>query len=297
MGRFIAPKGLPAMNRGMEILSLAPDLPDPGPVALLQSGGAARALGRPRLMVTDAGAPLGQALILRRLGFGAALRGPVWRPETSTGARIAALRAFRRVGLCAVEAEDTAEAGLLHAAGFRRVATPAHVAELALSPDHDALRRALSPKWRNQLRAGERAGLASACRPLAAATDPLLVAEAAQARARRYRTLPQAFACAFPGAEIHEAWLHGTPVAAMLFLRHGTVATYHIGHTTPAGRATNAHRLLLWQAMLHFAALGVTRLDLGTIDTETAPGLAAFKLGTGATARPLGGSFLAIPWL
>jgi hypothetical protein len=285
------------MNRAMDIFPLAPDIPDPARVPLLQSGGASRALGRPRLVVADAGAPLGQALILRRFGLGAALRGPVWRPEAPQRARVAALRALRRAGLCAVEAEDAAEAALLHAAGFRCVATPAHVAELALTPDREAMRRRLAPNWRNHLRGAERAGLAIVRRPLAGVTDPLLVAEAAQARARRYRALPHAFACAFPKAEVHEARLHDTPVAAMLFLRHGAVATYHIAHTTPAGRATNAHRLLLWRAMEHFAARGVTRLDLGTIDTETSPGLAAFKLGTGATARPLGGSFLAIPWL
>ena len=40
------------------------------------------------------------------------------------------------------------------------------------------------------------------------------------------------------------------------------------------------------------AGKGVTKLELGQVDTEKAAGLARFKLGTGATLRPLGGSWI-----
>jgi hypothetical protein len=43
---------------------------------------------------------------------------------------------------------------------------------------------------------------------------------------------------------------------------------------------------------LVLARRGITRLDLGTLDTEAAPGLARFKLGSGAAARALGGTWL-----
>jgi hypothetical protein len=45
------------------------------------------------------------------------------------------------------------------------------------------------------------------------------------------------------------------------------------------------------------AARGHVRLDLGTVDTEAAPGLARFKLAVGATVHPLGGSWLGLPGL
>jgi hypothetical protein len=36
-------------------------------------------------------------------------------------------------------------------------------------------------------------------------------------------------------------------------------------------------------------------LDLGTLDTQNAPGLARFKLGSGATAQLLGGTWARLP--
>ena len=74
----------------------------------------------------------------------------------------------------------------------------------------------------------------------------------------------------------------------MLMQMHPPVATYHIGWTNAHGRSLMAHHLLLWHAANDMANHGVTRLDLGTVDTQTAPGLARFKIGSGANIRPLG---------
>jgi hypothetical protein len=286
------------MNATMHLVPLPRHAPDPGPVPLLQSAAAALTLAADRIaVVSEDGRRVAQALILRRLGLSATLQGPLWHPGSTAQDRIAALRALRRHGLRLIEAGFDSDAPLLRAAGFRRVATPAHVAELALHPDAAQRRRTLDGKWRNRLVAAEAAGLLLRHRPLAGTLDPLFAAEAVQRRAGRYHALPLGFAAAFPGASVVEALRDGTPLAAMLFLRHGTAATYHIGHTTAAGRAAEAHRLILWHMAGRLAAEGCTRLDLGTIDTETAPGLARFKLGIGATARGLGGSFLAIPGL
>ena len=285
----------------MQIDSLAPDVPDDGTVPLLQSAAAGRALGALRLRVTESGIPVAQALLLRRFGLAATIQGPLWHPAATPGQCAAALRALRRAGLRLVDAPDPATATALRAAGFRQIATPAHVARLDLLPDTDARRHALDGKWRNRLVLAESSGLTLHHRRLRGANDPLLLAAADLARRRRYRSLPPAFAAACaaaaPGSMVVEARLRGLPVAAMLILRHGCAATYQVGHTTAAGRAAEAHRLILWHVINHLAGNGVTRLDLGTIDTETAPGLARFKLGTGARAVPLGGSYLAIPGL
>jgi hypothetical protein len=42
-------------------------------------------------------------------------------------------------------------------------------------------------------------------------------------------------------------------------------------------------------------AEGVRWLDLGSVDTEKAPGLARFKLGTGAELKRLGATMLVLP--
>ena len=126
----------------------------------------------------------------------------------------------------------------------------------------------------------------------------LLRVDQAQQVVKRYRGYPPLFTAAFAAANrgqarIFEARHQGAPVAALLFLCHGPVATYHIGWSGPEGRARAAHHLLLWRAMIDLAARGITRLDLGMVDTVTAPGLARFKLGSGARCRALGGTWLA----
>ena len=55
------------------------------------------------------------------------------------------------------------------------------------------------------------------------------------------------------------------------------------------------HRLLLLRAAEALGAEGVRWLDLGSVDSERAPGLARFKLGTGAELRPLGATCLVLP--
>jgi len=171
--------------------------------------------------------------------------------------------------------------------------TPTCMAELDLRGD---LRAGLHQKWRNALVQAERSPLRITRRILGDRSDNwLLTADQAQQRARGYRNWPVpltlAYARANPGKAVEFSATDGDTVAAMLFLCHGAIATYHIGCTTARGRWMNAHRLILWQAMRWLAKRGFQRLDLGPVSTEDAPGLARFKLGTGARARWLGGTW------
>lgn len=173
-----------------------------------------------------------------------------------------------------------------------------HVAELNLRKSASCLRRDMAQKWRNRLNRAARSGLSVSQTELPAQPDHwLLRAEARQQRAKRYRGYPPVFSAAFAAsnrgqARLFEARDHGAPVAAMLFLCHGSTATYQIGWSGPDGRRHSAHHLLLWRAMLELPRRGITRLDLGLVDTQSAPGLARFKLGSGATCRALGGSYV-----
>lgn len=81
----------------------------------------------------------------------------------------------------------------------------------------------------------------------------------------------------------------------MCLVRHGMTATYHLAWASPAARKLAVHQLMLWQAALALRAEGVRWLDLGSVDTEAALGLARFKLGTGAGLRRLGATLMVLP--
>lgn len=251
-------------------------------------GAALTRLGRPPLHVA---LPHGQReVLLMRRRFGPVTLGLVSRADVGR-AEVAHIGAVSGCRLLVVNAETPgAHPGVL-------LRTGGHVAELELRGAAAELKARMAQKWRNRLNHALRAGLKVTHTALPADSGHWLVrTDHAQQRAKRYRGYPPAFTAAFAAANrgqarLFEAAQGGEPVAAMLFLCHGAVATYHIGWTGPEGRRASAHHLLLWQAMLHLARRGIARLDLGLVDTETAPGLARFKLGSGAACRPLGGTW------
>ena len=67
-----------------------------------------------------------------------------------------------------------------------------------------------------------------------------------------------------------------------------------LGWADPAARAGFAHGPMLWQAALELRARGVRWIDLGAVDAAN-PGLARFKLGTGAALRALGPTCWVLP--
>ena len=184
----------------------------------------------------------------------------------------------------------------LRASGAFPILSPASVASLDLTKTN--LRENLHQKWRNRLNGAEKSAVHVSHSELPA--DPhhwLLLNEQAQQKTRGYRNWPVSvtltYATRFPKlTRLFTATLDDIPVAAMLFLRHCRMASYHIGYTSAEGRALSAHNLLLWRAMLWLRDNGHTVLELGTIATDTQPGLARFKLGTGAQARQLGGTWI-----
>lgn len=163
--------------------------------------------------------------------------------------------------------------------------------------DEDACRKALHPKWRNQLRRAEALGLTVSRSNLQPDPNgPLLRQAADDAKAGGFAQWPAALTAAFAACAPHQthvfrAHLGGNDIAHMVFLSHGNAATYHIGQTSIVGRANSAHNLLLWHAARHFAQLEISELDLGLADAKT-PGLDRFKLRTGARQRATGGTHL-----
>jgi len=251
----------------------------------------------------DRGNVVGQALVMvRNLGplgrLGLISRGPHWLIEDPR-ARARALRALSPMGLRMIESEQPCPS--LRLAGYRQVMTPAHVATLDLTCP-TGLEVGLHPAWRGSLMKARRAGLEITGAPFHPVHDLWLLEEERGMQLRkRYRGWPLSLTFAMAEANRQSLTLFtarkaGVTIAAMLFARHASMATYLTGWTGAAGREACAHHLMLMDAASWLASQGHASLDLGTVDTEAAPGLARFKIGCGAKVRPLGGSWLRLPF-
>ena len=233
----------------------------------------------------------GTLLVLRRrlarlLPLAVASRGPVW--VDGAPHRWRARPSHWREPLLLTAEDD-------HGRGVALM-TPTHVAELDLRPSLHALRSGLHGKWRNRLLKGEDAGfvIVRGKHP-----DWLIAAEAKQRASRGYRALPGQFVDVWQetGGEtlLLEARRGAAQLAGMLFLIHGKRATYQLGWSSSRGKDQEAHRALLWRAIVILRAKGLERLDLGTLATDRSPGLARFKIGTGASVRALAPTRLVWP--
>ncbi len=308
---FMAPfnheLGFRMLNAGMEITDALP-----GPATLLplqQHPNFAKAVlamgGTARVMtMRNRSRRIGNALMVKRslvrlATVGMVSQGPVWSPDTTIDHRIDAYRSMVKDGLRVVNSVDGDEVALAQS-GFRKFATHSTVVEWDLSAGNAQRRAGMTQNWRNRLSKANRNGLG--CRSLRyepGGEDWFLRAEALQRRSRKYRTLPLRFTTRYMQVNPNDSRLFVAfdgreRVAAALVLIHGLVATYHIGWTSQLGRELCAHNLILDQAAEWLTGRGVARFDLGTIDTDHAPGIARFKLGTGAASRPLGGTWLNI---
>jgi lipid II:glycine glycyltransferase (peptidoglycan interpeptide bridge formation enzyme) len=81
-------------------------------------------------------------------------------------------------------------------------------------------------------------------------------------------------------------------IAAMMFLIHGTAATYEVGWTSDKGREIHAHNLILWKSIEELKSRGIRMLDLGGVNTTRSAGIARFKIGTGGKVLTLAGSYI-----
>jgi lipid II:glycine glycyltransferase (peptidoglycan interpeptide bridge formation enzyme) len=209
--------------------------------------------------------------------FGVALctRGPIWLSEVS----------------------DTDKAPSM--APLTRVLTGYSTVMLDLSQPLTALRAGLHPYWRNRLSAAERSGLKITELAHNSPELPRVLAEENRQRERkRFYALPLGFIEHYleeGGAEsalILQASWQSRPVAAMLFLIHGSSATYQLGWTNPQGRALNAHNLILWNAIERLQQRGIVKLDLGGVNTHDLPGISRFKINTGGEVITYAGGYV-----
>ncbi len=254
---------------------------------------------------------IGQFMARRLAGYlslASCTRGPVWHPELPPAQRASALRALRkslplrplRVPLFSPDAPASAEIEQA-TAGMWRVMTGYSTVMLDLRRPLAQLRSDLEGKWRNRLvKAEADTALTARVEPNLPECLRLLEREARQRSEKKFHGLPTDFVPAYieaspskeQGFALSWAQTRGKDTAAaMLFLLHGSGATYHVGWSDEAGRKANAHNLLLWRGIEYLKKLGIERLDLGGVNTRSLPGISRFKLGAGGRPLTLAGTY------
>jgi hypothetical protein len=252
-----------------------------GSVALQQCwdyGQVAQAQGAAprRARMVDDGGEIAVAQVLDRYGLRLINRGPVWLRPLGSAAKRRVLRALACGPTVATPEDPVPGFGLVP------LLTGRCHAVWDLRPSPEGLRAGLERKWAGRLAAAGRAGVQVA-RGGRDTLDHLIREETAQRHRLCYRSLPPDFPRRLPPAA-RRVWhwrQDGEIGAAMAFVRYGSAATYQTGWAGPLARRCGVHQVMLWQAALALRDEGVRWLDLGTVDTQTAPGLAHFKLGTG----------------
>lgn len=255
-------------------------------------------------------AGIAQVMVRRFLGYvslASCTRGPVWRDGVTPEQRGAAYRAIKR-SLPAHPLRVTLfdpdqpldDAVARETAGLWKVMTGYSTVMLDLQRPLADLRAGLEGKWRNRLARAQADGTFTArIEPNLPECRRLLEREAEQRQSRKFMGLPTGFVPAYIEASASReasfavSWAleRKETVAAMLFLIHGSVATYHMGWANDAGRKGNAHNLLLWRGIEYLQKQGVQRLDLGGVNTRDLPGISRFKLGTGGHVTTLAGTY------
>ncbi len=240
------------------------------------------------------------------VGFALCTRGPLWLKPVPAADRARIYAELKRTlpmtrprfALFSPDVLDPADESLSR---LTRVMTGYSTVLIDLTQTPEAFRAGMEGRWRNRLVASEKAAL----NIVRTGANPaqyrwLLEEERAQRQSKGFHGLP---------IEFVESYIHSRSqtsktllvlraehkkdkVAAMLFLLHGTAATYHVGWSNDTGRDTNAHNLLLWRAFHELKERGVRTLDLGGINTRSLAGISRFKIGSGGRVVTYAGTYV-----
>jgi len=268
-----------------------------------------------RHVISADGTPLALLQACRKtygpIGVTRILRGPVWLfapskdPQTdSRGAGVCRSIAHRyrsrRLDFLSWLPElpdDPASEALMGSLGLHRVVTGYASIWLDLRPRQEDLLAGLHGKWRSALRKAQREDLTITRDSKDRQRQAALLLYDTFRRKKRFVGPSGSFIAAIHAADKQavlslSARRDNKLVAGVILLRHGATATYLASWTSDAGRAGQAHNLLLWRGIEFLKEDGIQWLDLGGLNTESQRGLARFKLGLGGKVFTLTGSYL-----
>jgi len=236
------------------------------------------------------------------------VRGPIWLDGQAAGeppeeAMTAIAKSFpllrRHLLFWTPELPNTAEnLNLMRSVGKRRMVTGLSTAWLDITKTDEELLKSFSGNWRNMLRAGERTDLKIRIRDDSKGVGTHLSAYDAFRQQRRF-VGPSSELIHSMGENSNKGDIvtltAGTAqqiVAGVLFVCHGNSATYYTSWNSNEGRNNRAHNTLLWRAIQELKGRGISWLDLGGLNTESAAGVARFKIGLGGEIVTLSGTYL-----
>ena len=255
--------------------------------------------------------PIAQAqFIVRKWGglgsMALCTRGPVWfkslTPAEEAKAYLALKKSLPLKGIRFMVVTPEVAEGQPHGlSSMRRIMSGMSTVMLDLNPSLEELRAQLDRRWRHRLVGGE----SSEMTIHRVGTNVgqyrwVLDAEIQQRTDKKLEGLPIPFFDNYVHARKQPAHniltlradLGRDRIAAMMFLIHGTAATYQVGWTSEKGRDMHAHNLILWKGIEELKSRGIRMLDLGGVNTIRSAGIARFKMSTGGKVLTLAGSFI-----
>jgi hypothetical protein len=239
-------------------------------------------------------------------------RGPLFFDHVTPAETAAAIRLIGSLGciwrrsllLVAFELESSGGMSiLLEQSGYvERRARPYVTVWMDLRRPISDIREKLGGKWRNQLRLAEKSGLEVEVSAEGPEFQWMIDRHSEAVESKRFTAIhPKVLRVLRDAAPadrkplIFRANLERTPVSGICVTLHGNSATYLLGWNAVDGRVRNANQLLLWHAVLWLHNQSYPWFDLGGIDEEGLPGVAAFKLGTNGIRCESSGEY--IKWL
>lgn len=255
--------------------------------------------------------PIAQAqFIVRKWGglgsMALCTRGPVWfkslTPAEEAKAYLALKKSLPLKGIRFMVVTPEVAEGQPHGlSSMRRIMSGMSTVMLDLTPSLEELRAQLDRRWRHRLVGGE----SSEMTIHRVGTNVgqyrwVLDAEIQQRTDKKLAGLPIPFFDNYVHARKQPAQniltlradLGRDRIAAMMFLIHGTAATYQVGWTSEKGRDMHAHNLILWRGIEELKSRGIRMLDLGGVNTIRSAGIARFKMSTGGKVLTLAGSYI-----
>jgi hypothetical protein len=230
------------------------------------------------------------------------VRGPVW-VEPPEDVMTAIAQSFslakRELLFWTPELSDSPDhIARMRKVGKRRMVTGLSTSWLDITKTEEVLLQDFSGNWRNMLRAGERNDLKIEIRDDDKGVRTHLSA---------YDTFRQQKRFVGPASELIQmmsengrkgdiitltAGAAQQIIAGVLFICHGNSATYYTSWNSNEGRNSRAHNVLLWRAIQELQKREISWLDLGGLNTESAAGVARFKIGLGGEIVTLSGTYL-----